>query len=73
MPLLRSAADNRRHGELAKTRMKEFRDAKKAMEKAQEQERKKIMKEAGKHEGGNTAERKRSKKAPGLLKAAILK
>jgi hypothetical protein len=72
LPLLRSAADNRRHGELAKTRMKEFRDAKKAMEKAQEQERKKVLREAGKAGSGDLAERKRSKKAPGLLKAALL-
>ena len=72
LPLLRSAADNRRHGELAKTRMKEFRDAKKAMERAQEQERKKVLREKGKAEIGDLTEQKRSKKAPGLLKAAIL-
>lgn len=71
LPLLRSAADNRRHGDLAKTRMKEFRDAKKAMEKAQELERKKVR-ELSKAESGDVAVPKTSKKAPGLLKAAIL-
>jgi hypothetical protein len=52
--------------------LKEFRDAKKAMEKAQEQERKNVLREAGKAEMGDLAMKRRPKKAPVLLKAAIL-
>jgi hypothetical protein len=52
--------------------LKEFRDAKKAMEKAQEQERKNVLREAGKAEMGDLAVHRRPKKAPVLLKAAIL-
>ncbi|KAG9230688.1 hypothetical protein BJ875DRAFT_343848, partial [Amylocarpus encephaloides] len=33
IPLLRNAQDGRRHGELAKRRMREYRDARKAMER----------------------------------------
>ncbi|KAG4439630.1 hypothetical protein IFR05_004879 [Cadophora sp. M221] len=40
LPLLRNADDRRRNGSLGKRRMKEYRDAKKAMEKAQEAARK---------------------------------
>jgi hypothetical protein len=72
LPLLRSAADNRRHGDLAKTRMKDFRDAKKAMDKAQELERKKASKETSKAEMEDSVMQKKPKKAPELLKAAIL-
>ncbi|RDL36169.1 uncharacterized protein BP5553_06781 [Venustampulla echinocandica] len=39
IPLLRNAEDRRRHGSLGKRRMREYRDAKKAMEKAHEAER----------------------------------
>lgn len=45
LPLLRNADDRRRHGSLGKQRMKEYREAKKAMEKAQEMERKRLMRE----------------------------
>ena len=44
LPLLRNADDRRRHGSLGKTRLKEYRDANKAMERAQEAERKAQMK-----------------------------
>lgn len=40
LPLLRNADDRRRHGSLGKRRMKEYRDAKRAMDKAQEAARK---------------------------------
>jgi hypothetical protein len=40
------AADNRRYGSLGKQRLREFGETKKAMEKAQEQEKKNILKEA---------------------------
>ena len=43
LPLLRNADDRRRHGSLSKQRMREYRDARKAMEKAQEAERKADM------------------------------
>jgi hypothetical protein len=52
--------------------MKEFRDARKAMEKAQEQERKRVLREAGRARDGDLTAQKRSKRAPELLKAAIL-
>lgn len=42
------------------------------MERAQEQERKKVLREAEKAESGNIAVQKMSKRAPGLLKAAVL-
>lgn len=72
LPLLRSVADNRRHGDVAKTRMKEFRDAKKAMDKAQELERKKALKKMTKPEIGDAVIQRKPRKAPELLKAAIL-
>lgn len=72
LPLLRNADDRRRHGSLGKRRMREYRDARKAMEKAQEAERKAQMKamktrveEAGKKGKGPND-------PSGLLKAAIL-
>jgi hypothetical protein len=52
--------------------MKEFRDAKKAMDKAQEQERKRALREEKRAESGDLGIQKKAKKAPGLLKAAIL-
>lgn len=52
--------------------MKEFREAKKAMERVQEQERKKVVREASKAETGDLTGQKKPKKAPALLKAAIL-
>lgn len=42
------------------------------MEKAQEQERKRVLREAGRARGGDLTAQKRSKRAPELLKAAIL-
>ena len=53
--------------------MKEFKDAKKAMEKAQEQGQKKaISVNADGSSNGNIGRPKKGKKAQGLLKAAIL-
>jgi hypothetical protein len=52
--------------------LKDFRDAKKAMEKALEQERKKVFREVGKPEMEDLAVQRRPKKTPVLLKAAIL-
>lgn len=40
LPLLRNADDRRRHGSLGKRRVKEYKDAKRAMEKSREAERK---------------------------------
>lgn len=67
LPLLRSASDNRRHGSLGKHRMKEFRDAKKAMEKE-------MKNKAGDVGHGPGRGRKNAKKGPEqpLLRAAIL-
>jgi hypothetical protein len=42
------------------------------MERAQDQERKRVLRESEKAESGNLAVQKKSKRAPGLLKAAIL-
>jgi hypothetical protein len=72
LPLLRNADDRRRHGSLGKQRMREYRDARKAMEKAQEAERKaqpKAMK-ARVDEAGKTGSRQPN--SSGLLKTAIL-
>lgn len=44
LPLLRNADDRRRHGSLGKNRVKEYRDATKAQERAKEAERKAQMK-----------------------------
>jgi hypothetical protein len=53
--------------------MKEFREAKKAMDRVQEQERRTFLRKAGKAETGEDfVVQKKSKKAPALLKAAIL-
>jgi hypothetical protein len=41
LPLLRHASDNRRHGSLGKQRIREFREAKKAMERALKEEERK--------------------------------
>jgi hypothetical protein len=72
LPLLRNADDRRRNGSLGKQRMREYRDARKAMEKAQETEQKARMKElrarvedAGKRGKGQAD-------PSGLLKTAIL-
>jgi hypothetical protein len=72
LPLLRNADDRRRHGSLGKRRLKEYRDAKKAMEKAKEQERKAQMKVM--RARVEEAAKKGKGKAPGggLLKTAIL-
>ncbi|KAH7386347.1 hypothetical protein BKA64DRAFT_141162 [Cadophora sp. MPI-SDFR-AT-0126] len=64
LPLLRNADDRRRHGSLAKRRLKEYRDAKKAMEKAQEAERK--------AERVEDAARGREGRSQPLLRSAIL-
>ena len=74
LPLLRSADDKRRHGSLGKGRMKEYKDAKKAMERAQDSEMKaqlKVMK-TRLDEEVTQKKPKGPSKAPGLLKAAIL-
>jgi len=78
LPLLRNADDRRRHGSLGKRRVKEYRDAKKAMERAQEAERKAEMKamrakvdEATK-KGQVQAQPSGTVNANGLLKAAIM-
>ncbi|KAE8443728.1 hypothetical protein EG329_001408 [Mollisiaceae sp. DMI_Dod_QoI] len=78
LPLLRNADDRRRHGSLGKRRMKEYRDAKKAMEKAHEAERKAEMRamrarvdEAAK-KGQNQGQGHANGNGKGLLKAAIL-
>ncbi|PMD25788.1 hypothetical protein NA56DRAFT_655219 [Hyaloscypha hepaticicola] len=72
LPLLGNADDRRRHGSLGKQRMREYRDARKAMEKAQEAERKAQLKamrsrveEAGKKGSGQA-------NGSGLLKTAII-
>ncbi|KAE9370773.1 hypothetical protein N431DRAFT_427133 [Stipitochalara longipes BDJ] len=72
LPLLRNADDRRRHGSLGKQRMREYRDARKAMEKAEEAGRKAEMRalrarveEAGKKGKGQ------ANPSP-LLKTAIL-
>ena len=74
LPLLRSADDKRRHGSLGKKRMKEYRDAKKAMERAQSAERRAQLTAAkARLDEDNTQKKsKGSSRAPGLLKAAIL-
>jgi hypothetical protein len=74
LPLLRSADDKRRHGSLGKRRMKEYKDAKKAMEKAQDAERKAHLKAVKTRLEVEFAQKKSKgpSKAPGLLKAAIL-
>ena len=71
LPLLRSSDDKRRHGSLAKRRMKEYRDAQKLMEKAQEAERKAQMK-AMKARTEGFGKRRGPGMPPVLLKAAIL-
>ncbi|KAF4632439.1 hypothetical protein G7Y89_g5682 [Cudoniella acicularis] len=73
LPLLRHADDRRRHGSLGKQRMKEYRDAKNAMEKAQEAEHKAHMKTLNaSSERGIGKPPKSPAKAPVLLKAAVL-
>ena len=69
--MLRHSTDNRRHGSLGKQRVKEFRDAKKAMERDQEMGRKRTLKEAKMAEESSPVA-KRAKKSTPLLKAAIL-
>ncbi|CZR64084.1 uncharacterized protein PAC_13981 [Phialocephala subalpina] len=83
LPLLRNADDRRRHGSLGKRRTKEFREAKKAMERAQEEERKVEMRkkrdsmlqggERGQGSGGGNGGGRGggSVTGKGLLKAAI--
>ncbi|PVH81990.1 hypothetical protein DL98DRAFT_587002 [Cadophora sp. DSE1049] len=70
LPLLRNADDRRRHGSLGKRRMKEYRDAKKAMEKAQEAKRKAQMKEM-RARVEDAARGKEGRNQP-LLKSAVL-
>lgn len=74
LPLLRHV-DNRRHGSLGKRRMKEFRDAKKAMERAQEESRRVVYNAGGSNDNSNgegERPRKRARQRPDLLKTAIL-
>lgn len=71
LPLLRNADDRRRHGSLGKRRTKEYRDARRAMQKAQEDERKAEMK-AMRARVDNAAKRKDPSRNPGLLKSALL-
>lgn len=76
LPLLRNADDRRRHGSLGKRRVKEYRDAKKAMERAQDAERKAQMKVMRARVGEASTKGKQSQtqeKGNGLLKAAVLK
>ena len=72
LPLLRNADDRRRHGSLGKQRMREYRDARKAMEKAQEAGRKAEMRvmRARVEEAGRRG--KEQVNPPKLLKTAIL-
>jgi hypothetical protein len=70
-PLLRNADDKRRHGSLGKRRVKEYRDAKRAMEKAQEVEREARLRPT-KASANCSAPKKPKSKTPGLLKEAIL-
>ncbi|TAQ86362.1 hypothetical protein B7494_g5310 [Chlorociboria aeruginascens] len=63
LPLLRQAADNRRHGQLGTERMRGFREAKKSLEKARKKD------EGLKDRGGW---KKKGKKKDELLKMAIL-
>ncbi|KAH7317751.1 hypothetical protein BKA65DRAFT_107587 [Rhexocercosporidium sp. MPI-PUGE-AT-0058] len=72
LPLLRNADDRRRHGSLGKRRMKEYRDAKKAMNKAQEAERKAQMKERSCRVEDTAKNAKEQSKPQGLLKSAVL-
>jgi hypothetical protein len=46
LPLLICVTHDQRHGRLEKQRLREFREAEKAMEKAQEQETKNLLREA---------------------------
>jgi hypothetical protein len=72
LPLLRNADDRRRHGSLGKQRMREYRDARRAMEKAQEAQRKVEMRimRARVEEAGRRG--KEQVNPSGLLKTAIL-
>ncbi|KAK2629566.1 hypothetical protein QTJ16_000386 [Diplocarpon rosae] len=70
LPLLRNADDRRRHGSLGKRRNKEYRDAKRAMEKAREAERKAETKAM--RARVEDAFKKDQAKAQGLLKSAVL-
>ncbi len=72
LPLLRNADDRRRHGSLGKRRTKEYRDAKKAMEKAQEVERKAQIKSM-RARVEDAAKGKEQGRSQGLLKSAVLK
>jgi hypothetical protein len=82
LPLLRNADDRRRHGSLGKRRMKEYRDARKAMGRAQEAERKTEMRvmrarvdeaaRKGQGQGSATGNVSSSVNGKGLLKAAVL-
>ncbi|KAI9050565.1 hypothetical protein LZ554_005726 [Drepanopeziza brunnea f. sp. 'monogermtubi'] len=71
LPLLRNADDRRRHGSLGKRRTKEYRDAKRAMQKAQEDERKTEMK-AMRARVEDAARSKDQVRNSGLLKSAVL-
>jgi len=73
LPLLRNADDRRRHGSLGKLRVKEYRDAKKAMERAQEAERKAQMKAMRARVDEAARKGKAQTQTGPLLKTAILK
>ncbi|CZT52726.1 uncharacterized protein RSE6_14087 [Rhynchosporium secalis] len=70
LPLLRNADDRRRHSSLAKRRVKEYRDAKRAMEKAQETEKKANMRARVEGAAKTCQDHGRG---PGLLNSAVLR
>ncbi len=72
LPLLRNADDRRRHGSLGKLRVKEYWDAKKAMERAQEAERKAQMKAMRARVEEAARKGKAQAQTRPLLKTAIL-
>ncbi|KAL2065523.1 hypothetical protein VTL71DRAFT_3193 [Oculimacula yallundae] len=72
LPLLRNADDRRRHGSLGKRRMKEYRNAKRAMEKAQEAEKRAQLRDMrGRVEDARRKGNEQGR-THGLLKSAVL-